>query len=96
MNVLTLKIPEALDAGLQVASRTPGLYKSAVVREALEQSLGRQADQAGTAERWVAQWRGRLLTSPPTGRGKDQERARRSRKTRGLRTSWPSTFAEAR
>ena len=70
MNVLTLKIPEALDAALQAASRTRGLSKSAVVREALEQSLGRQADQAGTAERWVAQWRGHLSTLPPTGQGK--------------------------
>lgn len=72
MNVLTLKIPEALDAALQAASRARGLSKSAVVREALEQSLGRQADQAGTAERWVAQWRGRLSASasPPAGPGK--------------------------
>jgi hypothetical protein len=45
--------------------------KSAVVREALEQSLGRQAEQAGAAARWVTQWRGRLLASPPAaGRGK--------------------------
>ena len=70
MNVLTLKIPEELDAALQAASRARGLSKSAVVREALEQSLGRQADQAGTAERWVAQWRGHLSTLPPTGQGK--------------------------
>ena len=70
MNVLTLKIPEELDAALQAASRKRGLSKSAVVREALEQSLGRQADQAGTAERWVAQWRGHLSTLPPTGQGK--------------------------
>jgi len=70
MNVLTLKIPEELDAALQAASRARGLSKSAVVREALEQSLGRQTDQAGTAERWVAQWRGRLSASPPTGERK--------------------------
>ena len=74
MNVLTLKIPEALDAALQAASRARGLSKSAVVREALEQSLGRQADQAGTAERWVAQWRGRLTASPPKGGGKGKAR----------------------
>jgi len=74
MNVLTLKIPEALDAALQAASRARGLSKSAVVREALEQSLGRQADQAGTAERWVAQWRGRLAAAPqPAGPGKGKE-----------------------
>ena len=70
MNVLTLKIPEELDAALQAASRARGLSKSAVVREALEQSLGRQADQVGTAERWVAQWRGRLSVAPPAGPGK--------------------------
>ena len=69
MNVLTLKIPEALDAALQAASRARGLSKSAVVREALEQSLGRQADQAGTAERWAAHWRGRL-SAPSAGPGK--------------------------
>ncbi len=70
MNVLTLKIPEELDAALRAASRTRGLSKSAVVREALAQSLGRQADQAGAAQRWVAQWRGRLSVPPPPGRGK--------------------------
>jgi predicted transcriptional regulator len=63
MNVLTLKIPEELDAALQAASRARGLSKSAVVREALEQSLGRQRDEAGTAERWVAHWRGRLAAA---------------------------------
>lgn len=65
MNVLTLKIPEALDAALQVASRERGMSKSAVVREALEQSLSRRADQAGAAERWTTQWRGRL-SAPST------------------------------
>ena len=70
MNVLTLKIPAELDAALQAASRARGLSKSAVVREALEQSLGRQADQAGTAERWVAQWRGLLSAALPAGPGK--------------------------
>ena len=64
MNVLTLKIPEDLAAALPAASRVRGLSKSAVVREALEQSLARHAQQAGTAERWVAQWRGRLSALP--------------------------------
>jgi predicted transcriptional regulator len=68
MNVLTLKIPEDLDAALLAASRARGLSKSAVVREALEQSLGRQVEQAGAAERWVAQWRGRLSASKPAAR----------------------------
>ena len=70
MNLLTLKIPAELDAALKAASRARGMSKSAGVREALEQSVGRQADQAGTAERWVAQWRGRLSASPPAGPGK--------------------------
>jgi predicted transcriptional regulator len=70
MNVLTLKIPDDLDAALQAASRARGLSKSAMVRQALEQSLNRQAEQAGAAERWVAQWRGRLSASPAARRGK--------------------------
>jgi hypothetical protein len=41
------------------------MSKSAVVREALEQSLGRQAEAAGAAERWLAHWRGSLLAPPP-------------------------------
>lgn len=77
MNVLSLKIPAELDAALQAASRSRGLSKSAVVREALEQSLGRQADQAGMAERWVAQWRGQLSApapkGPPKGTAKPQD-----------------------
>ncbi len=68
MNVLTLKIPEELDAALQAASRERGLSKSAVVREAIEHALGRQADVAGTAERWLAQWRGRMLAPPTAGK----------------------------
>jgi predicted transcriptional regulator len=77
MNVLTLKIPDDLDAALQAASRARGLSKSAVVREALEQSLGRQADRADTAQRWVAQWRGRLATSPVARKGKAAPRDER-------------------
>lgn len=70
MNVLTLKIPDELDAALRAASRNRGVPKSAVVREALEQSLGQQASQAGAAARWVVQWRGRFAAPPLTGRGK--------------------------
>jgi predicted transcriptional regulator len=66
MNVLTLKIPEELDAALLAASRARGLSKSAVVREALEESLGRHAEGAATAERWLAHWRGRLTLSRAT------------------------------
>jgi predicted transcriptional regulator len=65
MIALSLKIPEELDAALQAASRARGMSKSALVREALEQSLGRQAEAAGVAERWLAQWRGSLLATPP-------------------------------
>ena len=41
-------------------SRKRGLSKSAVVREALEQSLVAQGVVASAAERWVVQWQGRL------------------------------------
>ena len=60
MNVITLKLPDDLNAALQEVSRQRGLSKSAVVREALEQSLLAQGVVAGAAERWVAQWQGRL------------------------------------
>jgi predicted transcriptional regulator len=71
MNVLTLKIPDELAAALHAASRERGLSKSAVVREALEQSLRRQAEQAATAERWLTQWRGRLSASPAAQAARD-------------------------
>jgi predicted transcriptional regulator len=64
MVVLTLKVPEGMDAALSAASRRRGLSKSALVREAIEQSLSQHADhadQAGAASRWVAQWRGSLV-----------------------------------
>lgn len=75
MNVLTLKVPDELAATLHAASRARGLSKSAVVREALEQSLGRQEEQAGAAERWLSQWRGRLspLPAPSAARGGPQD-----------------------
>ena len=60
MNVITLKLPDDLNAALKEASRRRGLSKSAVVREALEQSLLTQGVAASAAERWVAQWQGRL------------------------------------
>lgn len=62
MNVITLKLPESLDAALLAASKQRGLSKSAVVREALEQSLGLHQTRAGGAARWAAEWRGRLAT----------------------------------
>ena len=64
MNVLTVKIPEVLDAALRAASRASGLSKSEMVRQALEQCLNRQAEQAGAAGRWVTQWRGRMASKP--------------------------------
>lgn len=60
MNVITLKLSDDLNAALNEVSRQRGLSKSAVVREALEQSLLGQGIAAGAAERWVAQWQGRL------------------------------------
>jgi predicted transcriptional regulator len=60
VNVITLKLPDALNAALNEVSRQRGMSKSAVVREALEQSLLAQGVVAGAAERWVAQWQGSL------------------------------------
>ena len=60
MNIISLKLPDDLNAALKEVSRKRGLSKSAVVREALEQSLLAQGVAAGAAERWVAQWQGRL------------------------------------
>jgi predicted transcriptional regulator len=60
MNVITLKLPDDLHAALKEVSRKRGLSKSAVVRESLEQSLLAQGVVAGAAERWVAEWQGRL------------------------------------
>jgi predicted transcriptional regulator len=64
MKVITVKLPDDLHAALQTVSRERGLSKSAVVREALEQSLRAQGVVAGAAERWVAQWQGRRLQLP--------------------------------
>ena len=60
MHVISLKLPDNLNAALQEVSRKRGVSKSAVVREALEQSLMAQGAVAGAAERWVAQWQGQL------------------------------------
>jgi predicted transcriptional regulator len=74
MNILTLKVPEGMDAALSAASRARGVSKSALVREAIEQALGRQAEQAGAAARWVAQWRGSLSTCELTKTGRQDPR----------------------
>ena len=67
MNVITLKLPDDLNAALKEVSRKRGLSKSAVVREALEQSLLAQGFVAGAAERWVAQWQGALKLPEASG-----------------------------
>lgn len=60
MNTLTLKIPESLDAALQLASARRHMSKSAVVREALEKVLADELKQTGPAASWVSRWRGVL------------------------------------
>lgn len=66
MNVITLKLPDDLHAALKEVSAKRRLSKSAVVREALEKSLLAQGDEAGAAERWVSQWRGRSAAAATT------------------------------
>ncbi|HMN77878.1 MAG TPA: CopG family transcriptional regulator [Burkholderiaceae bacterium] len=76
MNVVTLKIPEDLDAALRAASKQRGLSRSAVVREALEQSLGLHEKRTGGAARWASQWRGRLSAPAKGARGTVEDDAR--------------------
>ena len=63
MNTLTLKIPQALDDALQIASRRRQISKSAVVRDALERTLSVELKQLGPAAAWLERWRGAV--SPP-------------------------------
>jgi predicted DNA-binding protein len=77
MNVITLKIPEDLDAALRAASRKRGLSKSAIVREALEHLLRQPAGDGTLAEAWVRRWRGRL--AQPARKGRVGTRAKDSR-----------------
>lgn len=63
MNTLTLKIPESLDAALQMASARRQMTKSAVVREALEAVLADELRQTTSAASWVGRWRGALSSS---------------------------------
>ena len=74
MHVVTIKLPDNLDAALKEVSRKRGLSKSAVLREALEQSLLAQGAVAGAAERWVAQWQGRLKLPEAAGVEADDPR----------------------
>ena len=85
MHTLTVKIPDDLDAALVAESRQRGVSKSAVVRDALEASLGRHAEVAGTAERWVAEWRGALVADSAVGRRKAQMASRDDRVAQILR-----------
>lgn len=62
MNTLTLKIPDALDTALQLASARRHMTKSAVVREALEQLLADELKRTTPAANWLGQWRGALST----------------------------------
>ena len=64
MNTLTLKIPESLDAALQMASARRQMSKSAVVREALEKVLSDELKQTTPAANWVGRWRGALSSQP--------------------------------
>jgi len=66
MNTLTLKIPQALDAALQLASARRHMSKSAVVREALEHMLAEELKQSTPAADWLGQWRG-ALSGPMKG-----------------------------
>ena len=58
MNTLTLKIPQALDDALQMASARRQISKSAVVRDALERTLTNELMQLGPATAWLDRWRG--------------------------------------
>lgn len=60
MNTLTLKIPEALDTALRVASERRHVSKSALVRQVLEKALAQEIEQTTAAARWVSEWRGSL------------------------------------
>lgn len=53
MHVITLKLPDDLNAALLEVCRKRGLSKSAVVREALQESLLAQGKAASAAEQWV-------------------------------------------
>ncbi len=74
MKVISLKLPDRLHAALNEVSRQRGLSKSAVVREALEQSLLAQGHEASAAERWVAQWQGQLKLPVPAKLAADDAR----------------------
>lgn len=63
MNTLTLKIPDALNEALTLASQRRQISKSAMVRESLEKTLAEDLQQAGCAAMWVARWRGTLKDS---------------------------------
>ncbi len=47
MTTITCKLPEALDAELEVVAEKRGVSKSEVIREAIEANLPEQKKQAG-------------------------------------------------
>lgn len=60
MNVISLKLPDNLNAAVNDVSHERGISSSAVLREAPDHSLLAQGAVASAAERWVVQWQGRL------------------------------------
>ena len=60
MATITLKIPDELNAALEVASARQHMSKSAVVRAALEEALALEEKAANAAAVWVGTWRGCL------------------------------------
>ena len=53
-------MPDDVHTVLNEVGRQRGLSKSAAIRDALELSPRTQRAAAGAAERWVAQWQGKL------------------------------------
>jgi len=72
MHTLTLKIPDALDAALQLASARRQMSKSAVVRKALEQVLAEELKQTTPAAHWVDHWRGSLSGTASNASGDER------------------------
>lgn len=72
MNTLTLKIPQALDDALQLASARRQMSKSAVVREALEKTLAAELTQVSPSVSWINKWRGAMAGAVPFAPGDDR------------------------
>ena len=72
MNTLNLKIPQALDDALQLASTRRQMSKSALVREPLEKTLSDELKQTSSAAAWVNKWRGTIDSSRLVKAGNDR------------------------